>query len=393
MPSMRTVRTTPPPPGKKSERHLGQAELRLRIVDRDAAVAGERDLEPAAERRAVERRDDRLAERLERAQVTLGLFDRVEDRLGAVRLRLDEQREIAAGEEGLLRRGDDHAFDRVFLGDEPRYRRASATLVERVHRVRRLIRVVDGEGDDAVVVLVPADGGLFGGHGLLALRKKFRDASDAFDDGGDAHAAADAQRGQGALQVAALELVERGAEDHRAGRAERVPHGDGAAVDVHDLVRDLHVLHEAHGDRGERLVDFVEVDLFLLEACLRERLPGGGHGAGEHDRGVGAGDGGGDDARARRESELFAGAFGADQHERRAVDDARRVAGGVHVSMRSTQWYFCSATALKPPISPIISNDGGELGERFHRRVGPDELVLGEDGQAVAILDRERRTS
>ena len=30
----------------------------------------------------------------------------------------------------------------------------------------------------------------------------------------------------------ALELVEHGAEDHRAGGAERMAHGDGAAVDV-----------------------------------------------------------------------------------------------------------------------------------------------------------------
>jgi hypothetical protein len=33
-------------------------------------------------------------------------------------------------------------------------------------------------------------------------------------------------------EPAALELVERGAEEHRAGRAERVAERDGAAVDV-----------------------------------------------------------------------------------------------------------------------------------------------------------------
>ena len=60
--------------------------------------------------------------------------------------------------------------------------------------------------------------------------------SDALDDGGDAHAAADAERGQAVALVAALELVDQGAEDHRAGRAERVAHGDRAAVDV-DLLR------------------------------------------------------------------------------------------------------------------------------------------------------------
>ena len=39
------------------------------------------------------------------------------------------------------------------------------------------------------------------------------------------------------FEVAALELVEHGAEDHRAGGAERMAHGDRAAIDV-DLVAD-----------------------------------------------------------------------------------------------------------------------------------------------------------
>src|SRR5262245_30554395 len=46
------------------------------------------------------------------------------------------------------------------------------------------------------------------------------------------HAGADAQRHQRGCEVAALKLVNRGAEDHCASRAERMPHGDRAAVDV-----------------------------------------------------------------------------------------------------------------------------------------------------------------
>src|SRR4051812_4313743 len=88
-----------------------------------------------------------------------------------------------------------------------------------------------------------------------------RAQSDELDDRGDPHPAADAQRGEAASEVAALELVDEGAEQHRAGRAEWVAHGDGAAVDVGDLVGDPHVLHEAHGDRGERLVHLPQVDV------------------------------------------------------------------------------------------------------------------------------------
>src|ERR1700748_3522087 len=64
--------------------------------------------------------------------------------------------------------------------------------------------------------------------------------SDALHNRGDAHTAADAQRGQAVAPLLTLELVDQRAQDHAAGGAERVTHGDGAAVDV-DLV---HV--EAH---------------------------------------------------------------------------------------------------------------------------------------------------
>ena len=49
----------------------GRPSSTVRVVDDDPVVAGERDLEAAAERGAVDRGDDRLAERLEPAQVGL----------------------------------------------------------------------------------------------------------------------------------------------------------------------------------------------------------------------------------------------------------------------------------------------------------------------------------
>jgi hypothetical protein len=39
------------------------------------------------------------------------------------------------------------------------------------------------------------------------------------------------------FDVAALQLVQHRAEDHRAGRAEGMAHSNGAAVDVHLVVR------------------------------------------------------------------------------------------------------------------------------------------------------------
>src|SRR6185295_3147606 len=68
-----------------------------------------------------------------------------------------------------------------------------------------------------------------------------------------------ARRGKAVAQLAALQLVDQGAEDHRAGRAERVAHGDRAAVDVHDFVGNVHFLHELHRYHGEGLVDLEEI--------------------------------------------------------------------------------------------------------------------------------------
>ena len=65
-------------------------------------------------------------------------------------------------------------------------------------------------------------------------------------------------------------------------------------------------------------------------------------------------------ARGVRPSSL-AGLLVADRDQRGAVDDARELPGVWTWSIFSTQWYFCSATASKPPISPIAANEGLSL--------------------------------
>ena len=72
---------------------------------------------------------------------------------------------------------------------------------------------------------------------------------------------ADAEGGEAGFLVAALDLVEEGAEDHRAGGAEGVAHGDGAAVDVDAGGVDVEGLQEAQHDGGEGLVDLEEVEV------------------------------------------------------------------------------------------------------------------------------------
>ena len=150
--------------GQQAELHLGEAELDLVVVDRDAVVGRERDLQAPAQSGAVQRRDDWLAERLEAAQLRLARAHELGEVLRLVGAGESQVVEVRAGEEGLLRGGDDHALDRVLLGLKAVERRRHRLGVGGVHRVGAGARVVEREDDDAVGVLLPADGGALSGH-------------------------------------------------------------------------------------------------------------------------------------------------------------------------------------------------------------------------------------
>ena len=143
--------------GQQAELDLGQADLGAGDVGDDPVVAGERDLEAAAQRRAVDRGDDRLAELLEPAELRLHPGALVVERLRVGLGGLHQVVEVGAGEEGLLRRGDDDAGDVVALGLEPVDGGVHRLDVGGVHGVGRGVRVVEGEDDDAVVALLVAD--------------------------------------------------------------------------------------------------------------------------------------------------------------------------------------------------------------------------------------------
>src|SRR5689334_8645238 len=88
--------------------------------------------------------------------------------------------------------------------------------------------------------------------------------SDPLDDRGGTHAAADAERDERSRFVAALELVEHGAQNHRAGCAERMTERDRAAIDVDLVVVDVEGLDVAQHDGREGLVELEQVDVRFL---------------------------------------------------------------------------------------------------------------------------------
>src|SRR6185312_13147411 len=95
------------------EQSLGQAEARALGADQD--VAAERDLEAAAERIAVERRNGGLRQRLELVEDAPALeLVRIERRKAMAAIFGD----IGAGDERLLARpGEDHRAHRAIGGD------------------------------------------------------------------------------------------------------------------------------------------------------------------------------------------------------------------------------------------------------------------------------------
>ena len=103
---------------------------------------------------------------------------------------------------------------------------------------------------------------------------KFTFGSVALDAHGDAHAAADAQRGEALLGVAALHLVQQRVEHARAGGADRMADGDGAAVDVDLVGVPAEALVDGAGLGGEGLVGLDQVEILDRPAGFLQRLLG-----------------------------------------------------------------------------------------------------------------------
>ena len=81
-----------------------------------------------------------------------------------------------------------------------------------------------------------------------------------------AHAAADAHRDDRLLGAAALAFHQHVAGETRAGHAEGMADGDGAAIDVVFLRIDAELVAGIEALRGEGLVQFPQIDVIDLQA-------------------------------------------------------------------------------------------------------------------------------
>ena len=147
---------------QEAEGDLWQANLGTAGIGSNAVVSSQRDLEAAAQCCAVDGGNNRHRELLQATQRGLHILDHVEHVSCIVLSGLGHLLDVAACEEGLLRRGDDDALDGglravanfVF---QALHGGADVVLESLVHGVDRRIRVIHGEGDDSGVVLIPPE--------------------------------------------------------------------------------------------------------------------------------------------------------------------------------------------------------------------------------------------
>jgi hypothetical protein len=164
--------------GKEADLDLGQAEPRLWVIGGDAAVTGERELESAAHRGAVERRHPGFAGGFELSVEQRELAAFLEQLRGRRLLSLRahhvgeslahafQHGEVSAAGEGVLGRGDDRALDggvRRHLVDD----RAQLLDHFEIDDVHRAAGHIPDDERDAVGVDVELEVGV--GHETLPI--------------------------------------------------------------------------------------------------------------------------------------------------------------------------------------------------------------------------------
>src|SRR2546428_2851347 len=204
-------------------------------------------------------------------------------------------------------------------------------------------------------------------------------------DGCDSLATGGAQRDQGGLFVAALELLEGGAEEQGTGGAGRVAERDPPAIHVDALGIEIELAHRLQHHRGERFVDLPEVDVARAHSGETQCLLAHRRRSREHDDGIAAQRGHGADARPGKRAGLADIPLRRDEQRAGAVRDPARVAGGVDVTDLPCLGVggdgdLIERLAVRSGRRPTESDEcGREPGESFARRVRAEELVALQD--------------
>ena len=153
----------PAAPRQEAEGDFRQADLNTVAVQGNAMMASQADLPTAAQRGTINGGHHRFAQGFKRAQLRLQVQDHLVEPLRTGLVDLDQFVEVATGEKGFLRRGDDHPGNRVFLGVQSGDDAGHCIAVHRVHGVGGLAGHIDGQDDNLILALLIMDGVSHGG--------------------------------------------------------------------------------------------------------------------------------------------------------------------------------------------------------------------------------------
>ena len=111
--------------------------------------------------------------------------------------------------------------------------------------------------------------------------------SDAFDDGGNTLADADAHGAKCPFHFASFQLPSSGQHQPRTAHPKRMPEGDSASVriDMFPILQQAEVAQHRDALGGESFVKFDDVDLSDIDIELRQKLPRRRHRTNAHHAG------------------------------------------------------------------------------------------------------------
>src|SRR5215468_6331839 len=185
----------------------------------------------------------------------------------------------------------------------------------------------------------------------------------------DAHATADAERGETLLGVALLHFVQQRHQHAGAGSADGMADRDRAAIDIDLAGVPAEILVDGASLRRKGLVGLDQIEVADIPAGLLQRGAGSRDRARTHDLGIDAGLGPGDDA-GQRLLAFLGGLLGRHQHH----------GGGAVIDAGGRA---CGNRAL-------LLEGGLQLGHRIERGAMTRIFVGVDDDVALAGLDGDR---
>ena len=186
---------------------------------------------------------------------------------------------------------------------------------------------------------------------------------------------ADAHRLQAVAPADASQFVDEFRHQHRAGGAERMSEGDGAAVGVHFGHVGVEFALPGENHRSEGLVNFDHVHIVEGQRGALQDFLRGGDDAVKHEGGIGADRDSGDDARQRGQVVPSDGGGGSDEQRGGRVTDLAGIARGHDAVFLEDGFEGAHFVAIGGTADALVN------GEQASVREGSGDDLVGEESR------------